>query len=68
MARRDHMIKVTIGDERGYAVLSTHYSTIDRCLDMSDARVVKELCTYLTPTVREAEMRVNGIDYIVEVV
>jgi len=28
--------------------------------------VVKELCEYLTPTMREAQMRVNGIDYYVE--
>ena len=62
------MIKVTMGDERGYVTLSTHYSTIDRCLERSDARVVRELCEYLTPTMHEAQMRVNGIDYIVEVV
>ena len=62
------MIKVTMGDERGYVTLSTHYSTIDRCLERSDARVVRELCEYLTPTMNEAQMRVNGIDYIVEVV
>ena len=60
------MIKVTIGDERGYVTLSTNYSTIDRCLEKTDALVVKELCEYLTPTMREAQMRVNGIDYYVE--
>lgn len=62
------MIKITIGDEKGYVTISTHYSTIERCLERSDARVVRELCEYLTPRCHEAQMRVNGIDYIVEAV
>jgi hypothetical protein len=66
MAKETLMLRITIGDESGYVTVTSHYSKIDRCLDSGDARLVKELCSYLTPTTHEAQMRVNGIDYIVE--
>jgi len=60
------MLRITIGNESGYVTVTSHYNKIDCCLDYGDARLVKELCSYLTPTMHEAQMRVNGIDYIVE--
>lgn len=61
------MVEVTlISDSASPAfVVNTEYRNIDRVFDSHDAKIVKDLVSYLTRKSREVQCRVDGIDYIV---